>query len=79
LPPHVIDTLFGIPSQVQCGNAMKKALPPKPEPKTITVTIKVRASTNKALMAAAKGNDRSKSELVGELTELWLREHGYLK
>jgi hypothetical protein len=47
---------------------MKKVLPPKPEPRTITVTIKV--STNKALIAAAKSNDRSKSELVGELTEL---------
>ena len=58
---------------------MKKALPPKPEPKTITVTIKVRASTHKALIVAAKENDRSKSELVGELVEIWLKEHGYLK
>jgi hypothetical protein len=60
-------------------SAVKKVLPPKPEPKTITVTIKVRASTNRALIAAAKSNDRSKSELVGELTELWLKEHGFLK
>jgi hypothetical protein len=57
----------------------KKVLPPKPEPKTVTVTIKVRASVNKALIGAAKANDRSKSELVGELTEMWLRENGFLK
>jgi hypothetical protein len=58
---------------------MKKVLPPKPEPKTITVTIKVRAGTNKALIVAARSNDRSKSELVGEITELWLKENGYLR
>ncbi len=58
---------------------MKRVLPPKPEPKTVTVTIKVRASANKALVAAAKDNGRSKSELVGELVEMWLREQGYLK
>jgi hypothetical protein len=58
---------------------MKKVLPPKPEPKTVTVTIKVRASANKALIVAAKDNDRSKSELVGELVEIWLKENGYLK
>jgi hypothetical protein len=58
---------------------MKKVLPPKPEPKTITVTIKVRASTNKSLVSAAKDNGRSKSELVGDLVEIWLRENGYLK
>jgi hypothetical protein len=58
---------------------MKKALPPKPEPKTVTVTIKVRASASKALVLAAKDNGRSKSELVSELTEIWLRKNGYLK
>jgi hypothetical protein len=58
---------------------MKKVLPPKPEPKTVTVTIKVRASTSKALVAAAKDNGRSKSELVGELVDIWLKENGYLK
>jgi hypothetical protein len=58
---------------------MKKVLPPKPEPKTVTVTIKVRASANKALIVAAKDNDRSKSELVGELVDIFLKESGYLK
>lgn len=75
----MIYTHVGIPGQVQNGRDMKKVLPPKPEPKTVTVTIKVRASANKALTIATKDNDRSKSELVGELVEIWLKENGYLK
>lgn len=58
---------------------MKKVLPPKPEPKTITVTIKVRESVSKALVTAAKDNGRSKSEFVSDLIEVLLRENGYLK
>ena len=57
----------------------KPTLPPLPEPRTITLSVKVRRSMLEALTKAAKANSRSKSGLAEAVLEQWLRGEGYLK
>jgi uncharacterized ParB-like nuclease family protein len=60
---------------------MKKAihLPPPPEPKTVSISLKVQKSVNEALAKAAKSHGRTRSALAQAIIEAWLRESGFLK
>jgi hypothetical protein len=59
---------------------MKKLpMPPRPETRSVTLSMKVKPSLAEALAKAAKANERKKATVVEFVLEGWLREHGYLK
>jgi predicted transcriptional regulator len=59
---------------------MKKPnIPPRPEPRTAVLSIKVKKSTAVALEKAAKAASRSKASVMEFALEQWLRENGFLK
>jgi hypothetical protein len=57
----------------------KPAIPPRPEPRTVVLSIKIKKSTAVALEKAAKAASRSKASVLEFTLEQWLRENGYLK
>jgi hypothetical protein len=57
----------------------KSSLPPLPEPRAITVSIKVKRSTFAALEKAAGAHSRTKSGLAEAVIEQWLKGEGFLK
>lgn len=62
-----------------CDSVKKTSLPPPPEPRTYTLSVKVRHSTAEALTKAAKANSRTKSALAEVVIEQWLKAEGFLK
>jgi hypothetical protein len=60
---------------------MKKSgmLPPRPETRSVTLSMKVKPSLAAALAKAAKANTRSKASVVETVIEQWLKNEGYLK
>lgn len=60
---------------------MKKStsLPPRPEVRSVVLSIKVRPSLAAALEKAAKANARPKASVMEAVLENWLKEEGYLK
>jgi hypothetical protein len=60
---------------------MKKpsALPPRPETRSVTLSMKVKPSLAGALIKAAKATARSKASVVETVLEQWLKTNGFLK
>jgi uncharacterized protein (DUF1778 family) len=60
---------------------MKKlpSMPPRPETRSVTLSMKVRPNEKATIHAAAKANERSKATVVEFVLEQWLRANGYLK
>jgi hypothetical protein len=58
---------------------IKKAVLPKVESRSVTISVKIPERGAKAIEQAAKDNGRTRSSLVWAVTELWLKEQGYLK
>jgi hypothetical protein len=57
----------------------KPTLPPPPEARTVTLSVKIKKSTSEALAKAAKTNSRTKSALAETVLEAWLRQEGFLR
>jgi hypothetical protein len=62
-----------------CCQMKKPPIPPRPEARTVVLSIKVRKSTGAALEKAAKAADRSKASVLEFVLEQWLKENGFLK
>jgi hypothetical protein len=60
---------------------MKKSmsLPPRPEARTIVLSMKIKPSMAEALVKASKANARSKASIAEAVLEQWLKAEGYLK
>jgi hypothetical protein len=54
-------------------------LPPPPEPRTVSISLKVQKSVNDALAKASKANGRTRSAMAQEVIKAWLSEEGFLK
>jgi hypothetical protein len=57
----------------------KKTALPQVESRTVTLSVKIPERGAKAIERAAKDNGRTRSSLVWAVTEIWLKENGYLK
>jgi hypothetical protein len=55
------------------------ALPPRPEIRSVTLSLKVKPSLAGALAKAAKANARSKASVVEAVLEQWLKANGFLQ
>jgi hypothetical protein len=53
-------------------------IPPKPEPKTEPLALKVKKSTKRALEKAAAKHGYTKSGMAEAIIEVWLRNEGWL-
>ena len=58
---------------------IKKAALPKVESRGVTISVKVPERGADAIDRAARDNDKTRSSLVWTVTEIWLKENGYLK
>ena len=77
---RAIYMLIGIPkSSAKVIIMSKKPVLPKIEPRTRPLSLKVTARVASAIERAAVDNGRSKSALICDVMEIWLKEHGYLK
>ncbi|HEV7910320.1 MAG TPA: hypothetical protein VGP28_04365 [Methylocella sp.] len=54
-------------------------LPPRPETRSVTLSMKVKPSIAGALGKAAKANARSKASVVETVLEQWLKANRFLK
>jgi hypothetical protein len=58
---------------------VKKHVLPEIETRTVPLSLKVTARVARSIEKAASDNKRSKSALISDVMEIWLKEHGYLK
>jgi hypothetical protein len=77
---HMVYKTIGIPLSITKEIGMvKKPVLPEIETRTVPLSLKVTTRVARSIEKAATDNKRSKSALICDVMEIWLKEHGYLK